>query len=249
MRKWLGGVVVAATLGAVGAQAQVPVVDSANIQAAQTIASNTASILAEDQAIKGLSNQILQAVTGQRTSDAQAGGLSGAGLGGGNSVASAPSWGSLMAGGPMSWGGMSGSSTGLAAQIINGLQLVKSIVGAVKGIASGASGGNLDQVFSGAVNTATMLSALTDKASQGVTARESAFQQAGQMIGQSQDVKGSVDQNTQAAVQVGQTINQLIGVQNGAVAALNAQLIAKITQQSQVSQMLTYDTGASDPFK
>lgn len=244
-----GSVALAASMLAQAAVAQVPVTDAANIAQAQQIASNTGAILQEDQQIKALSNQILQAVTGQRTSDAQGSGLSTAGLGGGNSVASAPSWGQLMQGGSMSWGSMSGSATSLASQIINGLQLIKSIAGVIKGVTSSSGSGGIDQAFQGAVNTATMLAALTDKASAGVTAREGALSQAAQSIGQTQDVKGSVDQNTQAQVQTAQTINQLIGVQNGAVAALNAQLIAKITQQSQVSQMLTYDASSSDPFK
>lgn len=245
----IAAAILAFGLGCGGALAQVPVYDSANTSAAQQVASNTSQILAEDQQIRTLQNQILSSLTGQRTSEAQAGGLSTAGLGGGNSVASAPSWGSLMQGGTMSWGSMTGSSTSLASQIINGLQLVKSIASIVKGASSGTSASNLDQVFSGAVNTATLLAALTDTASQGVTARQSAFTTAGQQIGTATDVKGSVDQNTQAQIQVGQTVNQLIGVQNGAVAALNAKLIETLTRQSQVSQMVTYDASSSDPFK
>ena len=73
--------------------------------------------------------------------------------------------------------------------------------------------------------------------------------QAAGVIGSAADVKGSIDQNTQVQVQTGQTINELIGVANGSVAALNADLIRRLTQQSQVTQMLTYDASASDPFK
>ena len=43
--------------------------------------------------------------------------------------------------------------------------------------------------------------------------------------------------------------NELIGVANGSVAALNADLIRRLTQQSQVTQMLTYYAATSDPFK
>mgnify|MGYP002682583373 CR=1 FL=1 len=50
-------------------------------------AANTAAIMNSNTDIKNLSNQILQAVTGQRTGDAGAGGLLSAGLGGGNSIA------------------------------------------------------------------------------------------------------------------------------------------------------------------
>ena len=79
--------------------------------------------------------------------------------------------------------------------------------------------------------------------------RRFAFTQAAGVIGSAADVKGSIDQNTQVQVQTGQTINELIGVANGSVAALNADLIRRLTQQSQVTQMLTYDAATSDPFK
>ena len=229
--------------------AQVPVIDNANLSAAQSTATNTADIMASNQAIKSLSNQILQSVTGNRTSDAQGGGLMGAGLGGGNSVAQAPSWGQLMSGGPMAWGSLSGNSTDLASKLINGLQLVKSLASAFKGNSTGSGSSPIDNVYGGSVNTATMLSALTSQASQGVTARSGAFNQAAGIIGSAADVKGSIDQNTQVQVQTGQTINELIGVANGSVAALNADLIRRLTQQSQVTQMLTYDAATSDPFK
>ena len=251
INRMAGGLIFAAAFGAPTlAFAQVPVIDSANLSAAQSTASNTADIMASNQAIKNLSNQILQSVTGNRTSDAQGGGLMGAGLGGGNSVAQAPSWGQLMSGGPMSWGALSGNSTDLASKLINGLQLVKSLASAFKGNSTGSSDASpIDNVYGGSVNTATMLSALTSQASQGVTARSGAFNQAAGIIGSAADVKGSIDQNTQVQVQTGQTINELIGVANGSVAALNADLIRRLTQQSQVTQMLTYDASASDPFK
>ena len=242
-----GLILTAAVAAPACAFAQVPVIDSANLSAAQATATNTADIMASNQAIKALSSQILQSVTGNRSSDAQNGGLTSAGLGGGNSVAQAPSWGQLMSGGPMSWGSLTGNSTDLASKLINGLQLVKSLASGFKGT-SGASSA-IDNVYGGSVNTATMLSALTSQASQGVTARSSAFTQAAGVIGSAADVKGSIDQNTQVQVQTGQTINELIGVANGSVAALNADLIRRLTQQSQVTQMLTYDASASDPFK
>lgn len=61
-------------------------------------------------------------------------------------------------------------------------------------------------------------------------------------------MKGSIDQNSQISLQHAQTTNELIGVTNGAVAALNAEQVRKITQQSMVAQMLQYQDGAS-PFR
>jgi hypothetical protein len=208
----------AIALGSMPARAQIPVIDGQNLAIATRNAANTAAIMNSNTDIKNLSNQILQAVTGQRTSDAGAGGLLSAGLGGGNSIANAPSWGSLMSG-VQSFGGLGSQATS-----------------------------PVDTAFSGSVNTAAALAALTAQASQGVQQRSGTFSGAANLIGTSNDVKGSIDQNSQIALQHAQTTNELIGVTNGAVAALNAEQVRKITQQSMVAQMLQYQDGAS-PFR
>ncbi len=83
---------------------------------------------------------------------------------------------------------------------------------------------------------------------QGVQNRSGQFTSIGGQIGTTQDVKGSVDQNSQLQVQTGLTINELIGVTNGAVAALNAEQIQRITRQSETARFLTYDSAAANPF-
>ena len=61
------------------------------------------------------------------------------------------------------------------------------------------------------------VAALVTGSQQAVETRRGAFEQAGQQIGTAQDINGSIDQNTQLQVQAGLTINELIGVMNGAV--------------------------------
>ncbi|TGS08264.1 hypothetical protein EN833_35535, partial [Mesorhizobium sp. M4B.F.Ca.ET.190.01.1.1] len=73
-----------------------------------------------------------------------------------------------------------------------------------------------DKSYEELMNTVLGVSALVTGSQKAVTTRRSAFEQAGQSIGQAQDIKGSIDQNTQLQVQAGLTINELIGVMNGA---------------------------------
>ncbi|RVG41609.1 conjugal transfer protein, partial [Sinorhizobium meliloti] len=66
------------------------------------------------------------------------------------------------------------------------------------------------------------------------------FEQAGANIGQAKDIKGSIDQNTQLQVQAGLTINELIGVMNGAVSSLQADNQRRLTDISNSKKALTY---------
>ncbi len=208
------------------APAQVPVIDNANLGVARENARNTGEIRRSNEEILRQTQSILQALSGQRTGDAQEQML-GLGLGGA-SIAGAPQWGQLLQGGTMSFGGMGGGDAqNIASALINGLQLARSL---------------------GSVNTATLLSALTSQASQGVTSRSQQFTAIGGRIGTSEDVKGSVDQNSQLQVQTGLTINELIGVTNGAVAALNAEQVQRITRQSETARFLAYESGGANPF-
>ncbi len=77
------------------ALAQVPVIDDANLQKAQQIASDTSKILTADQQIMQFTQKTLQAVTGDRSSQAQ-GSLAQMALGGGFTMAQAPSLGSVI---------------------------------------------------------------------------------------------------------------------------------------------------------
>ena len=124
----------------------------------------------------------------------------------------------------------------MASTLINGLQLVKSVSRALNDGQGTRS--PIDSAYSGAMNTAALLTALTSQASQGVQSRSSSFQSIGSQVGSGRDVKASIDQNTQMQVQTGQTINELVGVSNGAVAALNMENVQRLTRQSQTAKFL-----------
>ena len=108
---------VAAVLFAAAASAQTPVIDNANLRKAQEIATTTNSILAADRQIMQFTQKTLAAVTGDRTS--QAGQLSQIALGGGSfSMGGAPSLGSVISGGSLSFAGMGGGSQNIVSGLI-----------------------------------------------------------------------------------------------------------------------------------
>jgi hypothetical protein len=98
-----------------------------------------------------------------------------------------------------------------------------------------------DKAYQGAVNTATALQGTVAGTQSAASSRTSAFQAAGGQIGTAQDIKGSVDQNSQLQVQTGLTVNELIGVMNAANAALNAQQMQELAGQAHAAKVLTYD--------
>lgn len=222
------------TLAAPAAWAQVPVLDSANLAKAQEIATSTRQILDADQKILQFTQKTLQAVTGDRASEAQ-GSLAQMALGGGFSMAQAPSLGSVISGGTLSFAGLGAGSQNIVSALINGLQLVETITGLTAGQAHPA-----DTAYRNSVNVAATLSGLIDSTQGAVQQRSSAFVQGGQQIGQAQDLKGSVDQNTQVQIQTGQTINELNGVVNNAAAAANQANLDRIAAESAVARAMKF---------
>lgn len=219
------------TLLSGSAMAQIAVIDGANLDVARQNAKNTNSIMDSNKDILEKSEQILQSLTGSRDGSL---GIGQMGLGGNMSIAQAPSFGSVLNGGALSFGGLSPEIQKIAGAVINGLQLVKQLQQV-----TGDQDSAINTAYSGSVNVASLLSALTSQASQGVTQREQALQSAGDQIGQSEDVKGSVDQNTRMQLENARAVNELIGVQNGAVAALNEEMKTRLLRQSQVQRMMT----------
>jgi hypothetical protein len=213
------------------AMAQIAVIDGANLDVARQNAKNTNSIMDSNKEILEKSEQILQSLTGSRDGSL---GIGQMGLGGNMSVAQAPSFGSILNGGALSFGGLSPEIQKIAGAVINGLQLVKQLQQV-----TGGQNSAINTAYSGSVNVASLLSALTSQASQGVTQREQSLQSASGQIGQSEDVKGSVDQNTRMQLESARAVNELIGVQNGAVAALNEEMKTRLLRQSQVQRMMT----------
>lgn len=216
--------------GVGAAHAQMAVHDNPTFMQAQQTASNTAQIMNSNERILNTVNETLAAVTGSRST----GSLSSMGLGGGFQMSSVPELGSLLGGGSLSMNGL-GSYGALASDIINGLNLVKTLTG-------GSSAATpTDQAYSGAVNTSAAVTAAVAGGQAASTARSSAFQGAKGQIGSSADIKASVDQNSQIQTQTGLTINELIGSVNLTNASLNAQQQQDLAAQSKLSNMMSFD--------
>jgi len=132
------------------------------------------------------------------------------------------------------FGNMSGDVARIATTFINGLQLVKSLSGKENSEFSG------DKSYEQLVNTVLGVSALINGSQKATETRRSAFEAAGQQIGKAEDIKGSIDQNTQLQVQSGLTLNEMIGVMNGAVTSLQAENQRRLTDISNSKKTLTY---------
>ncbi|MER8873193.1 type IV secretion system protein [Mesorhizobium sp. M0814] len=210
----------------------VPVIDGANLKVAKETAMTTDKILNTNKDILSTVEDTLKAVTGDRGGDANQ--MQNLAVGNGFSVSSMPSFDSIMSGGVPNFGAMGGDISKIATTFINGLQLVKSLSG------KSNSGFSSDKSYEELMNTVLGVSALVTGSQQAVTSRRSALEQAGQSIGQAQDIKGSIDQNTQLQVQAGLTINELIGVMNGAVGSLQADNQRRLTDISNSKKALTY---------
>ncbi|TIW61800.1 MAG: conjugal transfer protein [Mesorhizobium sp.] len=210
----------------------VPVIDGANLKVAKETAMTTDKILNTNKDILSTVEDTLKAVTGDRGGDANQ--MQNLAVGNGFSVSSMPSFDSIMSGGVPNFGGMGGDISKIATTFINGLQLVKSLSG------KSNSGFSSDKSYEELLNTVLGVSALVTGSQKAVTTRRSALEQAGQSIGQAQDIKGSIDQNTQLQVQAGLTINELIGVMNGAVGSLQADNQRRLTDISNSKKALTY---------
>jgi Type IV secretion system proteins len=225
---------VAALVAAGGAFSQVPVIDSATLTQATQTAQNTAQIMNTNQQILTTVNQTLSAVTGTRTTST----LSSLGLGSGFSMSSVPGLSSLLGGGGISMAGL-GQYGSLASSIINSLNLVKTLTGASSATMP------TDQAWTGAVNTAAAITAAIAGAQAASTTRSSAFQGAAGQVGSAQDIKASIDQNSQLQTQTGLTINELIGSVNLTNAALNAQAQQDLAAQAKVSRMYSFDPSSA----
>ncbi|AJD44165.1 conjugal transfer protein [Rhizobium sp. SEMIA 4085] len=214
------------------ALADVPVIDRTNYEVAKKTAATTGQILDTNKNILTTVEETLQAVTGDRGS--MAGPLKSLAIGNGFSVATIPSFDSILKDGVPNFGSMSADITKAATAFINGLRLVKSLSGKENSSFSG------DKSYEQLVNTLLGVSALINGSQQAIESRRSAFEQAGAQIGTAQDIKGSIDQNTQLQVQSGLTLNELIGVMNGAVTSLQAENQRRLTDISNTKKTLTY---------
>lgn len=214
------------------AKADVPVIDKQNYAIAKETAETTTKILDTNSNILTTVQDTLKAVTGDRGSSAKP--LQNLAIGQGFSIASMPSLDSLIKGGVPDFGNMSGDISKVATTFINGLQLVKSLSGKENSDFSG------DKSYEQLVNTVLGVSALINGSQKATETRRSAFEAAGQKIGTAEDIKGSIDQNTQLQVQSGLTLNEMIGVMNGAVSSLQADNQRRLTDISNSKKALAY---------
>nr|WP_181377333.1 type IV secretion system protein [Ochrobactrum sp. LM19]AJW30002.1 type IV secretion protein [Ochrobactrum sp. LM19] len=214
-------------LASVVAKAEVPVIDKATLSQATKTAEHTSEIMKSNANILETVNKTLEAVTGNRDTAS----IASAALGNGFSMGGAPNLGSLM-GGQMAWGNL-GEFGQVAATILNGLNLVKSL----SNNQDTANLSGTDKAWQGAVNTSAAITGMISGTQSAAAQRSQAFQQAGQMIGSAPDLKGSIDQNSQIQTQTAQTINELIGVQNATNAAINAEHMQELAAQAKAARI------------
>jgi hypothetical protein len=215
------------------AAADIPVIDKTNYAVARDTAEKTGKILDTNKEILTTVEDTLKAVTGDRGSDA--GSLKDLAIGNGFSVSSVPSFESILKSGIADFGSLDPKVVEAATLFINELQLVRSLSG--KENSSLAS----DQSYEELMKTVMGVSALITGSQQAVETRRSALERAGAGIGQAEDIKGSIDQNTQLQVQTGLTLNEMIGVMNGAVQSLHAENQRKLTDMSNTRKALRYE--------
>jgi hypothetical protein len=224
---------IGSALTSMPAAADIPVIDKTNYAVARETADTTSKILDTNKDILTTVEETLKAVTGDRGSEASS--LKDLAIGNGFSVSSVPSFDTLLQNGIPDFGSMSAEIAQAATLFINGLQLVKSLSG--KESSSLAS----DKSYEELMKTVLGVSALISGSKQAVETRRDALESAGQGIGQSEDIKGSIDQNTQLQVQTGLTLNEMIGVLNAGVQSLHAENQRKLTDMSNTRKALQYE--------
>jgi hypothetical protein len=216
------------------ALAQVPVIDNANLTQATQTATNTRSIMQSSQQIRDLTQNVLTAVTGDRSSAAQQ--FSQSALGSGFNISQAPNLGSILSTGTLSWGGLNGNAAQAATTLINGLSLVQSMSGLINGAST-----TQDKSYQTAVSTVTALAGLISATQGASQTRQQAFSSASGQIGQATDLKASIDQNSQLVVQGSQTMNEMIGAINSVLTAQNIRNTQAIALQSSTAAAMAFD--------
>ncbi|MFC6487112.1 conjugal transfer protein [Nitratireductor sp. GCM10026969] len=88
--------------------------------------------------------------------------------------------------------------------------------------------------------TVRRVAALVKGAQESALARRTAVIDATQTVGETSDIKGAIDANTQAQMQEMLTINEMIGVLNGVLASQQAENQRKLSNLSSMSKALSY---------
>lgn len=241
MRSILSALALVCLMGS-AVHAQVPVTDAANTKESMQIKELSRRIQSDTSIVKDNTTKTLQAITGDRTQDASQ--FSRLATGQGFSMGQAPDFASILQGNQSSFGAIDGVFQNNAAQLINGLNLVKSLVDQFEGGAT-ANSKSYDQ----AVQTLTTLTALTDAMNSSAKQRTTSFQGASEQIGRAKDLKGALEQNTQMVLQGNQTTNEAVGSLNNQVHLLSEQQRAGIAAMSERNKALAPITvsGAGNP--
>lgn len=226
-------VIVALIVSVTPATADIPVIDKTNYAVARDTAEKTAKILDTNREILKTVQDTLEAVTGDRGREADP--LKDLAVGDRFSVSSVPSFESVVKSGVADLGPLDPEVVKATTLFINGLQLVRSL--------SGKESSSLpsDKSYEELMKTVIGVSALITGSQEAVSSRRSALESASTEIGKADDIKGSIDQNTQLQVQTGLTLNEMIGVLNAGVQSLHAENQRKLTDMSNTRKALRYE--------
>ena len=220
------------TLNATISHAAIAVFDAATNAAASRTASNTATIIGLNKDILDTVNATLESFTGNRKSEAAE--FQNSALGESFNFGQAPSFSDLMGSFTINFGDLSVEFQTNAAELINGFKLVESL--------SGLTGDKLttnDKAYKQAVNSIAQVAGIISGVEKAGKERTARFKQNSQNIGSATDVKGSIDQNSQLAIQTGQSINELIGVMNTVSQSVNMQNIGEIQARSEAKKFMS----------
>lgn len=234
-------IITAVTIYATFSHAAVPVYDAATNAAASRTATNTATIIDLNKDILETVNATLQSFTGERKTEASA--FENSALGDSFNFGQAPSFSDLMGSFSIDFGDLSVEFQTNAADLINGFELVESL--------SGLVGENLttnDKAYKQAINSISQVAGIISGVEKASKERTERFKQNSQNIGSASDVKGSIDQNSQLAIQTGQSVNELIGVMNTVSQSVNMQNIGEIQARSEANKFMSNDV-KWNPFK
>ena len=219
------------TLTASTVLAAVPVFDAATYGQAAATAANTSTIIELNSEILETVNATLDSFTGNRSSEAAE--FQDTALGASFNFGQAPSFADLMGSFQIDFGGLSIEFQTNASELINGFELVTSLSGL-----TGDDQTTNDKAYNYAVSTISQVAGIiagVEKASQ---QRTQSFIANGQKIGSAADVKGSIDQNSQLAVQNGLAVNELIGTMNTVAQSVNLQNIKEAQGMSQAKKFM-----------
>jgi len=225
--------VAALTLMASSASAQLATYDAAVHRQTQQVTQHTSEILKSSSEIQKQTEAILKAVSGTR-GDAQS--IANAALGGSFNFGQAPSFSDVLGGGTMNWGQLNGDIQKTASALINGLRLVKSL----SGKENMANNSSTQAAYESAIGLTTSLVGIVSGSQTAVTQRSRQFQNIAGEIGKTQDIKGSIDFNTQMQLQTAQTTNEAIGAITAISAAEQSRLMQSLAEESGSADLLRY---------